>query len=73
MRPHLPLVQDTSLFKSFLNTLYSSITYVLGLTLALFFSFLLYGALMNWVTIGCVNHPTSKWCAYSIFQLGAQE
>lgn len=73
MQQHLPLVQDTSLLKSFLNMCCKAITYVLGLTLALFFSFLLYGGLMNWITITCNGHATSKWCASSVFQLGASE
>lgn len=73
MQQHFPLSQDVSLFKSFLNATCKAITYVLGLTLALFFSFLLYGGLMNWITITCSGHATSKWCASSIFQIGAAD
>lgn len=56
-----------------LHLIKTGVLYVLGLTIALFFAFILYGATMNWIIDTCTNHPKSGWCQWSILQTGSQD
>lgn len=56
-----------------LNLIKTGVLYVLGLTIALFFAFILYGATMNWIINTCTTNPKSGWCHWSILQMGSMD